>query len=282
MKLKYISTMLGGKIADEITRITVSGGGFGLSEIRIRRDGLSTLLINGETIRLSVRVGRGEIEEVVKKILGGALYAHRDSISQGYVSLEYGIRVGVCGRAAYDGGRLVGVSDVTSLVFRIPTGRCAFGTELYGVFLRGIGSGLLIYSLPGVGKTTALRSLARSAGKDRRVAVVDERCEFLLSEYFDRQVDILRGYHRKEGIEIATRTLSPDVIVVDELSGGEAIEVSEVVRCGIPIVATAHASSVEEIRAKPSLRSLIECGAFSVACGISRKADKYTLRTDNL
>jgi stage III sporulation protein AA len=239
--------------------------------------------LGNEDLRLFSVLTEKEIEKIVERIFGGALYAHRDSIAEGYVSLPYGIRVGLCGRASYDGGRLVGVSDIRSLVFRIPTGGCAFSDELYDIFLGGVGSGMLIYSPPGVGKTTALRSLAYSAGRGGlHVVVVDERGEFSPEDYHDSEVDILRGYRRREGIEIATRTMSADLIIIDELSGGESGQISEVSRCGIPLVASVHASSAEEVRIKPSLVPLISCGAFEMLVGISRRGDKYTLRTDRL
>lgn len=285
MNLSGILSILPPNMSCEIRRILRSRaeGEGGVSEIRLRRDGFSSFRMGQENIRIFSRVGREEIDEVVSKICDGALYAHRDSITSGYVSLGGGVRVGLCGRASYEGGRLVGISDMRSLLFRIPTGSCAFSDEIFEIFRLGVGSGMLIYSPPGVGKTTALRSLAASLGSHGyRVAVVDERCEFPEEDYSECEVDILRGYRRKEGIEIATRTMSPDVIMIDELSGDEAGELSLVLRCGIPIVATVHASSIEEIRKKPSLEPLILCGAFEVAVGISVENGKYTLRTDRL
>ena len=285
MTLSQIMSILPTQMWAEIRRILScrGSGDDALNEVRLRRDGLCTVRVNRENIRLFSRIDRSSLEEIVRRVLGGALYAHRDSISSGYVTLDGGVRVGMCGRASYDGGRLVGISEISSLVFRIPTGRCAFSREIYEIFRSGVGAGMLIYSPPGVGKTTALRSLARSIGSGgKSVSVVDERCEFCPEDYSDCEVDILRGYRRKEGIEIATRTLSPDVIMIDELSGEECNELGTVVRCGIPIVATVHASSAEEIRAKPSLSPLLSCRAFETLVGISCDNGKYTLRTDKI
>ena len=279
--------MLPKGLGDEILRIASSrrGGVADIREIRLRREGACSMLLGCENIRLARAVGREEWHAVLDRLTGGALYAHRDSIASGYVSLGDGIRVGVCGCASYDGDRLVGIKELTSLIFRIPSGRCDFADELYSVFCDGIGCGMLIYSPPGVGKTTALRSLASSIGggrKPMRVAVVDERCEFSHEDYSGCEVDILCGYKRREGIEIATRTVSCDIIMIDELGADDCAAILDVVRCGVPLVATAHAYDFDEVMAKPALRPLINCGVFSVFVGISRRGGVYTLSVDRL
>ncbi len=285
--VKRVIDILPCNIANEIVRLA-SGrrGGIGeIREIRIRLEGVCSMLIGNESVRLYGRVDREEIDKLVPRLTGGALYAFRDSIASGYLSLEGGIRVGLCGSASYDGQDLVGISDIRSLLFRIPSGRCAFSEELYSVFRQGIGRGMLIYSPPGVGKTTALRSLALSVGGGRepmRVSVVDERCEFWAENYEGCEVDILRGYKRREGIEIATRTLSPQLIMIDEIGARDASALMGVVRCGIPLIATAHASDFEEAMTRPALAPLYECGVFSVLVGISRQGGEYKLRVDRI
>lgn len=274
-------------IGEEIRRLAYGRrGGLGrIREIRIRSGGACTLTLGEEEIRLYARPDRDEMDSLCQRILGGALYAHRDSIASGYISLGNGIRVGVCGSAAYEGGRLVGVRDLCSLAFRIPSGECEFADELYGVYLRGIGQGMLIYSLPGVGKTTALRSLAALVGGgDRpiRVCVVDERSEFVREDYYGCEVDILSGYRRPVGIEIATRTMSAQLIMIDELSAEDGESLLGVLRCGIPIVATAHAADFDDIMRRPALRPLIDLGVFSVYVGITRGESGYRLQVDRV
>jgi stage III sporulation protein AA len=274
-------------IGDEIFRVALSRkcGTLGISEIMLRRDGRSSVVIGGECVGLSYRLTRDECERLFSRLVGGALYAHRDSIADGYISLDGGVRVGISGAAKYESDRLVGISDIRSLLFRIPTGRCDFADELYSVYKAGIGTGMLIYSPPGVGKTTALRALAHRIGSGRdalRVAVVDERCEFSEGDYSGCEVDILRGYKRREGVEIATRTLSPGLIMIDEIGAEDADQLMTVVRCGIPMIATAHASSFEEVMAKPSLQRILSSSVFSVFVGLSRLCGKYILSVDRI
>lgn len=282
-----VLSLLPSGVTEEILRI--SGlrrcGIKGISEIMIRREGRSSIVVGGESVGLFYKVSSGDTEALVSRLVGGALYAHRESIASGYISLQGGVRVGVCGSASYDSDRLVGVSEIRSLLFRIPTGRCDFASELYSVYSGGIGQGMLIYSPPGVGKTTALRALALAVGSGpmaKRVAVVDERCEFSVGDFAGCEVDILRGYKRRVGVEIATRTLSPGVIMIDEIGSEDAESLLDVVRCGIPIVATAHAGDFDELRHKPALRGLLSCSVFSAFVGISRVRGKYILSVDKL
>ena len=285
--LSRVIGLLPPEIGGEILRIMSGrrGGGDNLREITLRRDGVSSILLGDERIPLYHRLCRDGLDRLTEGLIGGALYARRDEISEGYISLEGGVRVGICGYATYDGGRLVGIGDMRSLVFRIPTGGCSFIDELVEIFSRGIGCGMLIYSPPGVGKTTALRTLAARLGRGKNplhICVVDERCEFSAEDYSSSAVDLLRGYKRREGIEIATRTLSPDLIMMDEIGADDGENILSVVRCGVPIIATAHASDTDEIMARQPLRRLISCGAFSVLVGISRRGGEYLLREDRV
>ena len=282
-----VTRLLPAEMAEEITRLAScrQGGLSSVKEISLRLGGVCSLKIGREEIRLFSTLGREEMDMISEGLTNGALYAYRDSIAEGFISLERGIRVGVCGSASYDGGSLVGIKNITSLIFRIPTGECEFSEELYGVFCRGIGRGMLIYSLPGVGKTTAIRKLASMVGggkMSKRVAVVDERGEFDEFDYIGCKVDILKGYKKKIGIEIATRTLSPQLIMIDEIGAEDAEAILSVIKCGIPIVATVHASSKEELMSKPALKPLFETSAFSVALGIFMKNGEDLLRAEDI
>ena len=271
-------------ISDEISRILKGrrDGAGSLHEIRIRADGRSSLVFGCESVPLYYTVKREEAERIASALCDGALYAYRDSLASGYLTVKGGIRVGICGYARYEGGLLVGVSDIRSLVFRLPAEKCEIEKEMYDAFCLAR-RGMLIYSPPGIGKTTALRSLAASVGSGynaRRVCVVDERCEFRDGDYALCEVDMLKGYKRRAGIEIATRTMSPEVIMIDEIGGDDAESIRSVLNCGIPLVATAHASSLEEIKSKPNLALLLDIGVFDVFAGISREGGVYSVKVD--
>lgn len=277
--------IIGGVCRQEIIRLASARrqGISGIREICLRREGRSSVLFKDERVALLSRLDFADMEGIMERLCDGALYAHRDSLSQGYITLRGGIRVGVGGHAKYEHKSFVGVSDIRSLVFRIPGHVCDFALELENIYRESELRGMLIYSPPGVGKTTALRSLALSLGTGRyplRVAVIDERCEFDEKDYSSAEVDVLKGYNRRRGLEIATRTLSPEILMVDEIGADDAPELTAVVKCGIPLIATAHAKSYSEICSKPSLLPLLKIGAFSLFVGISENGGTYSLTVD--
>ena len=255
------------------------GGLTEIREIRIRAGGRASLRYGSESLPLFSSATSEDVSEIVSRICGGGVYAHRDKIAAGYLPFGEGVRVGIVGSARYERGAFVGVEEICSLVFRIPGGKCDITDELFLAF-KDVKSGMLIYSPPGGGKTTALRALTRalvSGKRPLRVCVVDEREEFFSEDYCDCEVDILKGYSRRSGLEIATRTMSPEVVIIDEIGCDEAAAIADTVRCGIPIVATAHSSCIEELFSKSSLKPLFNVGAFDVFAGISEIDGRHIL-----
>ena len=255
----------------------IEAGRFGqIEELRLRADRCAYLTGELRSVRLSCVVTRREIDEIVLGLCGGSLYAHRESIAAGYLTLSDGIRVGICGRASTEGEKILGVYDISSLNFRFPT-HCRGVGERVAELLRTLesGQGVLVYAPPGEGKTTLLRSVAErlASGKDAwRVAVIDTRGELgaFLSDK-ELSLDLLTGYPRALGIEIATRTMNAQAVVCDEI--GEEREANAILaaqNCGVPFVASAHAESVRGLLRRPGLRRLHEARVFGAYVGLQR------------
>ncbi len=237
-----------------------------LEEIRLRKDSVSSYRIAGKDYMLLTRLDGYTLSQIFDVLTEGAVYAYRDSLKEGYVTVR-GIRVGVVGNALSAG-------EISALVFRIPRSVVGFGSELYSAW-RSLGMcGTLIISEPGGGKTTALRALAMHIGKGtymRRVAVVDSRSEFLPSDYANSSVDIITGHSRASGIEIAVRTACPEVVVCDEIFGQEDTDaLMGAVGAGVTVIATAHGTSLAEVRKRPFIDRLFALGVFSGVISIER------------
>lgn len=256
-----------------------------LSEIRVRADRLASLVLDGHNLPLSVVVPAAEVEALLRRCCDGSVYAYTESLREGYLFVD-GCRVGVAGRAVTRDGAVLGVDLVSSLVFRLPHSVPGAADAALEAFERLEGAqGMLVYSAPGVGKTTLLRDLILrlSCGpRARRVAVVDCR-EELGAQALGRgcMVDFLVGYPKAEGIEIATRTLSPEVVVCDEIgSFDEAESILGTQSCGVPLIASAHADSFGALMRRGPVRLLCECGVFGAFVGITRRRDRRRYTVD--
>lgn len=252
-----------------------------LEEIRLRRELSSSLTTDRGTLVLPVVLSGREMDETLTRICGGSLYAHSETIGEGYVILGGGVRVGVCGRAAVENGRVIGVYDPSALCFRIPGAPRVDARAVEELIRTGreSGRGVLIYAPPGVGKTTLLRAVVRRIGcgeHPMRIAVVDSRGELAPASVADGlrrrcTVDVLSGYPRPKGIEIAVRTLNAEVAVCDELGDvEEGRAVLAVQNCGIPLLATAHGKTLGELLQRPGIRMLHDAGVFAFYVGITR------------
>lgn len=253
-----------------------------VEEVRLRRDRAASLTVAGGNVLLDTVLSGEEIDELLLCACGGSLYAHGETLCRGYVTMAGGIRVGVCGTAGVVSDRVVGVSGVTSLVFRLPhPAPPELGGEISDLlralrFTRGV----LIYAPPAVGKTTLLRTVAaRMAGGNDpvRVAVVDTRGELAPGKGADAPLlDLLSGYPRGTGVSIATRTLSAQLIVTDEIGDlDEARELLAAQSAGVALLASAHAASLSELLARPATKLLHEARVFGAYVGIRRRAGVF-------
>lgn len=273
-KLEYmLAQCLGPELIGSIAKLLENGQicKEDISEIRIRAGRPASITCQGRNITLSATLSERELSECMTKLCGGSVYAHSDTVRMGYIMFSHGVRVGVCGTLAPD-GRAVGT--VTSLNIRIPHAIRGVCDGLYSLSVEsGRISSMLIYSLPGVGKTTALRDLAAKLGEQYRVAVIDTRGELYIPRMFEGTLcDFLIGYPRAHGIEIAVRTMSPQVIICDELGdAGEAGQILSCVSTGVPIIASAHGENIAELISRPNIRMLHDGHVFSRYVGIRRE-----------
>ena len=193
--------------------------------------------------------------------------------------MEGGIRVGVCGCAAVENGRVVGVSRVTSLNVRIPHAvTVCVDPILDWFFSQPLRQGMLLYAPPGGGKTTVLRSLAAALSSPRYnlcTVAVDTREELGVTLADSKlNLDILVGYPKRIGIEIAVRSLGAGVILCDEIGDEEdARAILSAVGCGVPLIATAHAADPRELLCRPTFASLHRAHAFGAYVGLTRRED---------
>ena len=279
--LELVKKFLPYLLCDEIDKLqqTLFTSGERIEEIRLRVGTSVYATIGGggkkRNVSLDYALDTDGISRILEKMCDGSLYAYSESITKGYVSLKNGIRVGVCGTADVENGKIRGIYNITSLNVRLPCAEARVSEGVLKAVRRAVtcGEGVLVYSPPSQGKTTLLRALAytlSSGVSPLRVAVIDSREELggALSSG-ELSLDILSGYPKAEGIRIATAFMNPQVIICDEIgSEDEAIAIAQAQNCGVPLIASAHGSCVESIMKRSGMRFLHDVGAFSLYVGI--------------
>ncbi len=229
-----------------------------------------------------------ELGETLGRLCEDSVHTYSETIKEGYATLSGGYRIGVCGSAQSDGEKVKSVYSISSLCIRIPhavTGVC--GELIDEIKTRDGLISALIYSPPGEGKTTLLRDAAHklSHGEEAlRVCVIDTRGEIYLRELFsDGIADVMHGYPRAKGMEIAARTMSAQLIVCDEIgTAAEADAIISVANTGVPLLASAHGSSLSDIMRRPQLKRLADAGIFEKYIGIRRLGSGFSLSVDTL
>ena len=243
-----------------------------MQEIRLRT-GQPLLLLTDRGIKeLEYTVGNEDISFVIN---AASRYSPWNSVTaaKGFLTAPGGHRIGICGDAVLEQGQVRGLRTVTSVCIRVAKDLPGVGR---GVDLR---DNLLILGPPGSGKTTLLRDLIRRISQENRgtVSVVDERGEIFPQiggkSCFEsgKNVDILTGCPKPQGIEMVLRSMGPEWIAVDEITAAaDCAALTQAGWCGVKLIATAHASGVNDLLGRDIYRPLVGTKLFRHAIVLRR------------
>lgn len=237
-----------------------------LEEIRIRVLKPIILKLANKEILTEYIVTTQDILEIVEKITENSMYSYQQQICSGYITLKGGHRVGISGNVVMEENKVINVNYIYSLNFRIARQIIGVAEKVVNEVMKNDEiSNTLIISKPGAGKTTILRDLIRIISKTKTVGVVDERGEIAAMYKNEPQndlgikVDILSNISKNLGIKMLVRSMSPDVIVADEIGTKEDIEaIKYAVTSGVKGIFTAHANNMEDIKKSPILKELLD------------------------
>ncbi len=259
-----------------------------VSEIRIRRNGPVQIVkengsfyvsANGsfhQDVRSAVQLSESEFDELFRHICRHSVYAFEEELKNGYLTVEGGHRIGVVGQTVWEGRKMKSIKNLNALNIRI-------AHEIKGVadsvlpclISEGILKSTLLVSPPGCGKTTLLRDLVRKISNGSRmissmnVSLVDERSE-IASCYMGKaqndiglHTDIMDACPKAKGIMLVLRSMSPQVIAVDELGGEEDYDaLCQAFYLGCNILATIHGTDYERLANSPHMKILLKKGFF--------------------
>lgn len=280
-----------------------------LEEIRIREQRPLEVIIGGKfhlvTGRGEVtdcpdrayRPGREESCQLLDYVTNHSLYTMEEQLRRGFITITGGHRIGLAGRTVLMHGQVSHLRDITSFNLRIARERIGIAESIMPLLLDFTQQSIystLIVSPPQHGKTTLLRDIARAVATGswnhphvqwgaRKVGIVDERSEIagclqgVPSFNVGYRTDIMDGCPKAEGMMMMIRSMSPDVLIVDELGRQEDwVAINEAVHAGIRLVASVHGAYIEDMIHKPYIASLLDKGHFARIVMLKRTGKQWS------
>jgi stage III sporulation protein SpoIIIAA len=155
--------------------------------------------------------------------------------------------------------------EIVGLTCRV--GRAVYGTINMIRDLVETGKSILMLGRPGVGKTTALREIARVLADDlgKRVVIIDTSNEIAGDGDIPhsaigraRRMQVARPEFQHQVMIEAVENHMPEVIVIDEIGTElEALAARTIAERGVQLVGTAHGNKLENLLKNPTLSDLI-------------------------
>jgi stage III sporulation protein AA len=262
-----------------------------MEEIRIRVMKRVEVIISGKPVFLSYVTTQEDSINLLNELSHYSIYTLEEELKKGFITVRGGHRVGLSGRVITEDGRVKAIRDVTSFNIRIAKEKVGIAERYVPYLFSKKWLNTLIIGPPQTGKTTLLRDFARiiSSGfqqiESRKVGIVDERSEIagcvkgVPQHQLGERIDVLDACPKAEGMMMMIRSMSPDVLIVDEIGTKEDAEaVMEAVHAGVQLFVTVHGYRVTELLKRPTLKMLIESNVFDRFIELSRKDGPGTVQ----
>lgn len=219
-----------------------------------------------------VRVLKSDLEYAFNNAFKNSIHSYKKEISQGYITIKGGNRVGFCGSAVINplsGNQIDSVKEISSINIRISReiNGCSF--DIYSRVFNDEAKSLLIIGPPCSGKTTVLRDLCLNLSKHHRISLIDERNEIsstingVSQNNVGYLTDVFCCYNKYEGIMTAVKVMSPEILMCDEIGSKEDSKALEyAVNSGVYLIATAHCTDYDDAKKRITVSKMIKDGVF--------------------
>jgi stage III sporulation protein AA len=230
-----------------------------LQELRLRVNAPPELVLCGKVIWIAGRITQEDLQVCLQSASRYSPWA-ATTVASGYITAKGGHRIGLCGEALIKNGSFAGLRTVSSLCIRIARDFPGISREL-----EQLSGSTLILGAPGWGKTTLLRDLIRKKSeKGIHISVLDEREELFppgISQ--GERTEVLRGCPKPQGVDMLLRVMQPDTIAMDEITATEdCVALVQAAWCGVELLATAHAASLEDFLHREVYAPLVKAHLF--------------------
>lgn len=242
-------------------------------------------------------ISQEQLRQVLLHICKYSVYAYEEERKNGYITLQGGHRLGLSGQFVYEEQTRRGIRNISGINFRVSHEKRGISKNiLHCCYENGYPVNLMIISPPGLGKTTLLRDLIRNVsngceyGKGRNVSVIDERSELggsfqgVPQNDLGLRTDCLDGISKREGIFMAIRSLTPEVLAVDEVGGvGEESYLLEALHCGVKLFLTMHGDNLRDVQQRNQGNRILKEHMINrfVEIGMKNGIRSYHIRDEN-